>query len=136
MEQDFEHYAEARIPLLKANAAALMAEAEALQKALADFRASKRGNGQEAAMRQVANTGTLPATGRPVSPGSQSQNILTVLEEAGATGRTITELYDALAERGVTNNRASVRSVVWTLKKSGKIVPNNDRYFVAPHHGS
>ena len=68
-----------------------------------------------------------------MQPGSQSHNILALLDEAAAEGRSLPDLYSALAERGVTNNKASVRSVVWTLKNAKKVVPHGDRYYAAAH---
>lgn len=64
--------------------------------------------------------------------GSQSSNILATLDRAGDAGCSLSDIYAALAQKGVTN-KASIRSVVWSLKKAHRIAPYGDRYFAAYH---
>ncbi len=39
-------------------------------------------------------------------------------------------MYKHLAEKGVTNT-GSIRSVIWNMKKDGKVVARDDRYVAA-----
>jgi len=60
---------------------------------------------------------------------------LALLEESGSQGLALQDLYELLAHDGVINN-GSIRSVVWTHKKNGRVVAKGDRYYLAaqvPH---
>jgi hypothetical protein len=138
---DFEQYAVQRIPQLRGRAAALMAEADALERALTAFRSDK---GPNDPLRATITTNTVTATGGVVvtgkiyapsrlQPGSQSSHILALLDEAGDAGCALSDIYKTLADKGVTTNKASARSVVWSLKHAGKVSAYGDRYFAAAH---
>ncbi len=128
----FEDYAAARIPQLRDQAQALSAEADALEKALKAFHASRRANGTLAVTLDDTTVVATGKGGRQVQPGSQSHTILNLLDTAAASGRSLTEMYALLAEKGITN-AGSVRSVVWNLKKTGRAVVRGDRYYSPAH---
>ena len=130
MSDSFERYAVTRIQHLRDQAARLSVEAEALENALRAYRA----NGGAASQMDTPAVPIAPSNLKPgrLQTGSQAHNVLATMEAAGAEGRVLPDIYKALAEKGITNTN-SIRSVVWTLKKGGKIVARGDRYYAASY---
>lgn len=132
MNIPFDQYVAARVPKLRKQAADLSAEADALERALKDYEKEKEP--AIAAPRTFAGGGTplrLPTQLRPakIQEGSQTDLVIKCLREKGPVGARMQDIYRRLSEFGVSNE-ASIRSVVWNLKKAGKVVAVADCYYL------
>jgi len=124
-----------RIKKLRTDAANLREQANANDKAadileheLKAFRLANPGADAAIEMSQPERS-ARPKAGRQIAPGSKSDQVIKIVQEAGTRGLKIAEILAAVNEKRISIKPNSLRGLVWSQKQAGRFVAANDRYY-------